>query len=202
MPTPTPVPVPAQIPNAGIWKRALADILEIQVCKNSTGDGVSLVAAPVLRTSVECGFEPGCPTDFGIERWDDADYWNSSFPTRIYPPRNGRYAIGINCAIGCQSPVSCGPFLIRVFPCNIAFPCPNGPTFAPICLGTLQRLDDFDTELYSYPLVGYCEVELSVDQYLYVAIQSLDIAQGDWRIGTGEIGEECVVTVRHISTPP
>lgn len=91
-----------------------ASVLQLQICKNGTKDGVSVHSdsiniqgggCPVGAPFSNCR-KPGspcmataCVQDFDTELWDDANFWNPGTPNRVFIPRDGRYAIGVQCSI-------------------------------------------------------------------------------------------------------
>lgn len=120
------------------------EILELQTLTNQTGDGVNVETVPGFFA-----LTPG-PIVFGAEAWDDADFWSPApFPSRIYIPRDARYAIGWHCT-DLNGPFTSSQTVYI-----------NGP---PPAVGPTDVCKFSFTFALNFPsaIAGYCEVELVV----------------------------------------
>jgi len=77
-------------------------VTALEIEANSTDTiGASLLGN--VPSSSSCSLGTPCVSNWIVENWDDADYWNPSNATRIYIPEDGRYNIGVIGAINLGS---------------------------------------------------------------------------------------------------
>ena len=170
-----------------------SDVLQLQICKNNTKDGVSVQSDSINFQPGRCSVggiftncrvpggpctAPVCVQEFDTELWDDADFWDPGAPKKIVLPRDGRYAIGVQCSI-LHVP---GPDKITIL---VAMAEPANPNGILLC-----KSSNFAPPLFTSNAV-YCEAELQkqTENFIVVGLKSES---------GGAVNSRCTASVRQI----
>jgi hypothetical protein len=184
---------PNTVENTDMIAMVKSDVLQLQICKNNTKDGVSVQSDSINVQVGGCAVgglftncripggpcnAPACVQEFDTELWDDANFWDLGFPRRIVFPRDGRYAIGVQCSVF-NVP---GPDKVTIL---VAMVEPANPTGVLLC-----KSSNFAPPLFTSNAV-YCEAELQkqTENFIVVALKSES---------GGVVNSRCTASVRQI----
>lgn len=192
------VTLDGEITNADMIADLKASVLQLQICKNSTKDGVSVQSdvnnvhsqgpgdpgCPIPSPATNCLIPggpctaPACAQSFDTELWDDADFWDPAMPKKISFPRDGRYAIGVQCSIGTPFPDTITILVGLVEPGN--------PTGILLCKSTQLNVPILTSNAV------YCEAELQKQTANFIAVSLASVSVGN------TVVSRCTASVRQI----